>query len=145
MPATRSRTTSTRSADETGAGLLGTLLGVTAFLVVLLFAVHVVVNLYAASTVTAVAFDAAREVAGADGGADAEQAAEARARAVLGRAGEPEVLQLSWAYPSTDGDGAPDVVELRVRAESPSSLLPGMSMPVSSLDRTIRVRLERPR
>ena len=127
---TRSRTTSTRSA-ESGAGLLGTLLGVTAFLVLLLFAVHVVVNLYAASTVTAVAFDAAREVAGADG--------------VLGRAGDPDVLRLSWAYPSTDGDGAPDVVELRVRAESPSRFLPGVALPLSSVDRTIRVRLERPR
>jgi hypothetical protein len=74
--------------------------------------VHVAVNLYAASTVTAVAFDAAREVAGADGGR---------------------------------GDGQPDVVELRVRAESPSRFLPGVSLPLSSVDRTIRVRLERPR
>jgi hypothetical protein len=141
---TRSRTTSTRSA-ESGAGLLSTLLGVTAFLVLLLFGVHVVLNLYAASTVTAVAFDAAREVAGADGGASAQAAAEARARDVLGRAGEPDVLRLSWAYPSTDGDGAPDLVELRVRAESPSTFLPGVGLPLASVDRTIRVRLERPR
>jgi hypothetical protein len=123
--------------------LLSTLLGVTAFLVVLLFAVHVVVNLYAASTVTAVAFDAAREVAGADGGPAAERVAEAHARAVLGRAGEPDVLQLAWAYPSTDGDGAPDVVELHVRARSPSTFLPGVPLPLSSVDRTVRVRLER--
>ena len=141
---TRSRTTSTRSA-ESGAGLLGTLLGVTTFLVLLLFAVHVVVNLYAASTVTAVAFDAAREVAGADGGRGAERVAEARARRVLGRAGQPDVLQLAWAYPSTDGDGQPDLVELHVRAESPSRFLPGVALPLSSVDRTIRVRLERPR
>ena len=133
---TRSRTTSTRSADEAGAGLLGTL-------TLLLFAVHVVVNLYAASTVTAVAFDAAREVAGADGGPGVERAAEARARAVLGRAGSAERLHLAWAYPSTDGDGEPDVVELRVRAESPSTFLPGVSLPLASVERTIRVRLER--
>ena len=119
------------------------MLGVSAFLVLLLFAVHVVVNLYAASTVTAVAFDAAREVAGADGGRGAERAAEARARSVLGRAGEPEVLQLSWAYPSTDGDAEPDVVELRVRARSPSSFLPGVVLPLASVNRTVRVRLER--
>ncbi len=106
---------------------------------------HVVVNLYAASMVTAVAFDAAREVAGADGGPRAEQAAEARARAVLGQAGAPDALELSWAYPSTDGDGAPDVVELRVRAESPSRFVPGVALPLSSVDRTIRVRLERQR
>jgi len=105
----------------------------------------VVVNLYAASTVTAVAFDAAREVAGADGGPGAERAAESRARAVLGRAGEPGRLHLSWAYPSTDADALPDVVELRVQAESPSSFLPGLSLPLSSVDRTIRVRLERRR
>jgi hypothetical protein len=142
---TGSRTTSTRSADEAGAGLLGTLLGVTVFLTLLLFAVHVVMNLYAASTVTAVAFDAAREVAGADGGPAVEQAAEARARAVLGRAGSADRLRLAWAYPSTDGDGEPDVVELRVRAESPSTFLPGVSLPLASVDRTIRVRLERPR
>ena len=121
------------------------MLGVTAFLVLLLFAVHVVLNLYAASTVTAVAFDAAREVAGSEGGPAAEQAAEARARAVLGRAGAPDVLRLSWAYPSTDGDAQPDVVELRVEAESPGSFLPGVSLPLSSVDRTIRVRLERRR
>jgi hypothetical protein len=115
------------------------------FLVLLLFAVHLVVNLYAASAVTAVAFDAAREVAGADGGPRAQGAAESRARAVLGRAGAPDVLRLSWAYPSTDGDGAPDVVELRVHAESPSSFLRGVSLPLASVDRTIRVRLERRR
>jgi hypothetical protein len=142
---TGSRTTSTRSADEEGAGLLGTLLGVTVFLTLLLFAVHVVLNLYATSTVTAVAFDAAREVAGADGGPEVERAAEARARAVLGRAGSVERLRLAWAYPSTDGDGEPDVVELRVRAESPSTFLPGVSLPLASVDRIIRVRLERPR
>ena len=92
---------------------------------------------------TAVAFDAAREVAGADGGPRAEQAAEHRAGAVLGPAGAPEVLRLSWAYPSTDGDAEPDVVELRVQADSPSSFLPGVPLPLSSVDRTIRVRLER--
>jgi hypothetical protein len=111
----------------------------------LLFGVHVVVNLYAASTVTAVAFDAAREVAGADAGPAAQSAAEARARDVLGRAGQPDVLRLSWAYPSTDGDGEPDLVELRVRARSPSTFLPGVEPPLASVDRTIRVRLERPR
>jgi len=104
-----------------------------------------VVNLYAASTVTAVAFDAAREVAGADGGPAAQRAAEAHARAALGRAGSPDVLQLGWAYPSTDGDGAPDVVELRVRADSPSRFLPGVPLPFSVVERTVRVRLERPR
>jgi hypothetical protein len=102
-----------------------------------------VVNLYAASTVTAVAFDAAREVAGSDGGPAAQAAAEARARSVLGEAGEPGALEFEWRYPSTDGDGEPDVVELRLRADSPSRFLPGVSLPLSSVERTVRVRLER--
>jgi hypothetical protein len=107
--------------------------------------VHVVVNLYAASTVTAVAFDAAREVAGADGGPRAQRAAEARARAMLGRAGGTDALRFEWGYPSTDGDADPDVVELRVRARSPSRFVRGVRLPFSTFERTVRVRLERTR
>ena len=55
----------------------------TVFLTLLLFAVHLVLNLYATSVVTAVAFDAARVVAGSEGGRAAEVVAEREARAVL--------------------------------------------------------------
>ncbi|HEX2272487.1 MAG TPA: hypothetical protein VHG90_01265 [Acidimicrobiales bacterium] len=104
----------------------------------MLFAVQVLYNLYAASVVTSVAFDAARRVAAADGGAGpvglAE--AEAEARQALGRYGER--VSFEWAV---DGD----VVALRVRAENPSFLLPAQAGPVAfgDIDRTVRVRVER--
>ena len=71
--------------DERGGGLVQLWAGFFVFLAMLLFAVQVLFNLYAASVVTAVSYDAARRVAGSDGGpshmADAEeQAFEARYR-----------------------------------------------------------------
>jgi hypothetical protein len=129
VPGTRSRTTSTRSADETGSGLLGTLVGVTVFLVLLLFAVQLAVNLYATSAVTTGAYDAARKVAGAEGVTPAE--AEAAARDLLD---EPE-LTFTW---DTSRD---DVVVLRLEARRPS-LLPNVPMPFQVIDRTVTVRRE---
>jgi hypothetical protein len=58
-------------AAETGTGLLSAVVGVGAFLTLMLFAVHLVLNLYATSVLSAVAFDAARVVSGSDGGAAA--------------------------------------------------------------------------
>src|SRR5687768_13185417 len=91
------RPRSARSAAERGAGLIGTLAGVTVFLALLLFAVQLLFNLYAASAVTAAAYDAARVVAGSDGG-DLGRA-EAHARQVLGRYADR--VTFSW---SLDGD-----------------------------------------
>jgi hypothetical protein len=133
-----SRTTSrtsgsgSRADGEAGVGLVGSLAGVTAFLVLLLFAVHLVLNLYATSVVTAAAFDAARVVAGADGD---EAAAERQARELLdGYA--PDELSFEWRT-------GPDVVELRVVARHPTSLLPAGIVPFQEVDRTVRVRVER--
>jgi hypothetical protein len=89
--------------------------------------------------VTAAAFDAARVVAGADG---SEATAERQARELLDGYG-PEDLVFEWSYPSTDGDAEPDLVELRVVARHPTSLLPRMVVPYQEIDRTVRVRLER--
>lgn len=100
-------------------------------------------NLYATSTLTAIAFDAAREVAGSGGGPAAEAAAEARARSLLGGIGRPGSLRFDWRYPSTDGDTEPDEVELRVRARAPTRLVRGVDLPFSTVERTVRVRLER--
>ena len=50
---------------ERGAGLVGTVAGITVILVLLLFATQVLVDLYARSAVTAAAYDAARQVAAA--------------------------------------------------------------------------------
>ena len=128
---------------ENGTGLIGSLVGVTVFLTLLLFAVHLVLNLYATTVVTAVAFDAARVVAGSDGGREAEVAAKRQARAVLGRYEDEGDLDFGWRYVSTDGDGVPDVVELRVVAVHPTALLAHRRVPFQRVDRTVRVRLER--
>jgi hypothetical protein len=116
---------------------------VTVFLTLLLLAVHIVLNLYATSVVTAVAFDAARVVAGSDGGRAAEEVAEGQARAALGRYEEDGDLDFAWRYVSTDGDGVPDVVELRVVAVHPTALLAHLHVPFQRVDRVVRVRLER--
>ena len=112
---------------ERGTGLIGTVVGVLVFLSFLLFATQLVLSLYATSVVTAVAYDAAKTVAGADAGAsdDARREATVVARRALGRLGEQ--VELRW---STDGD---DVV-LRVRAPRASLL--------GDVERTVRVRVE---
>lgn len=110
-----------------GSGLLGTVVGGLVFLSFLFFAVQVVLGLYATSVVTAVAYDAAKTVAGADAGAsdEARRSATAAARRALGGLGHD--VELLW---SREGD---DVV-LRVRAPRPSVL--------GDVVRTVRVRVE---
>jgi hypothetical protein len=138
MPARRSRTTSTRSVervgDEAGTGLLGSIVGVTVFLVLLLFAVQLAMNLYATSVVTSVTFDAARKVAGSQHGSIAQ--AEADARTLLGGF-DDRSLRFTWG-------GNADVVTLHVLARRPTPLLPNVPFPFATVDRTVRVRRERP-
>ena len=135
-----------------------TFFGFVVVLVIVVFATQVVFDLYARSAVTSAAVGAARTVAGfassqrygttLTGGLDPSEheaiaAAEARARADLGRYGD--VTSFTWRFlPST---GVPQQVELRVRFNlSGSSLdlarplaLPGLN----AFDRTVRVRIER--
>ncbi len=124
--------------DERGGGPLSVWFGFVVFLALLLFAVQVLYNLYATSVVTSVAFDAARRVAAAEGGAGGvgPAEAEAEARQALGRYGER--VTFDWAVDA-------DVVVLRVRSTNPSFLLPAQAGPVafSDVDRTVRVRVER--
>lgn len=131
--------------DEEGSGLIGSITGVTVFLVLLFLAVHLVLNLYATSTVTAVGFDAARLVAGRGGGPDAEAYAEGQARHMLDRYASAGSLRFIWSYPDTDGDPEPDRVELRVIADHPTNLLAVVPMPYQHVDRTLAVRMERVR
>jgi hypothetical protein len=139
-----SKTTSNRSSSsEAGTGLIGSIVGVTVFLVLLLFAVHLVLNLYGASVVTAAAFDAARLRAGGAGVAASEAEAERQALELLGGYADDGRLQLSWSYPDTDGDGESDVVMLRIVASHPTDLLAGVRFPFQDIDRTISVRMER--
>ena len=123
--------------SERGSGPISTWIGFAAFLGILLFTIQSLLNLYATSVVTSVAYDAAREVAGADGGSGAVAQAEARARGLLGRFGQ----QVSFDWSATDGE---DVV-LRVRGPVPRVLLPVQRGPVAfgEIDRTVRVRVER--
>jgi hypothetical protein len=120
---------------EAGAGLIGTIAGVTVFLAFLLFAVQLLFNLYAASAVTTAAYDAARVVAGSEGGGSTATA-ETRARQVLGRYADRVTFE--WAVDADD-------VALRVRATNPSFLLPALGglLGFDEIDRTVRVRVER--
>ncbi|CAN5171976.1 hypothetical protein BH24ACT1_BH24ACT1_10700 [soil metagenome] len=144
MPVSGFKTTSNRSSNgEAGTGLIGSIVGVTVFLVLLLFAVHLVLNLYGTSVVTAAAFDAARLRAGGVGEAVSETEAERHVLDLLEGYGERGLLELSWSYPDTDGDGEVDVVALRVMATHPTDLLAGIRFPFQQIDRTISVRMER--
>lgn len=123
--------------SERGSGPISTWIGFVLFIGLLLFAVQSLLNLYATSVVTSVAYDAAREVAGADGGTDAVARAELRAREMLGRFGEE--VTFDWS-----GSDDEDIV-LRVRGSVPKVLLPVQRGPVAfgEIDRTVRLRVER--
>jgi hypothetical protein len=83
--------------------------------------------------VTAVAFDAARLAAGAEGD---ETAAAAHAERLLAGYAERGALQLHWASDA-------DHVRLRVVARHPTAdLLPLVDLPFDVTDRTIVVRRE---
>ena len=117
---------------ERGAGMVGAVVGVTAFLVLLLFATQLVLNLYATSVLTAAAFDGARIVAGGDGGPEAEADAEAHVRELIG---DRDELDLSWTY------GA-DSVALTVETSHPTTLLGSFPIPFQHVSRTVEVRRE---
>lgn len=123
--------------DERGSGPISTWIGFVVFLGMLLFTVQALLNLYATSVLTSVAYDAARQVAGADGRAGAQQNAEAWARQMLGRFGED--VTFDWSASSDE-----DVV-LRVRGEVPHVVMAdfGGALPFGSIDRTVRLRVER--
>jgi hypothetical protein len=122
--------------DEQGGGPISMWIGFSVFLVMLLFAVQVLFNLYAASVVTAVSYDAARRVAGSNGGVSYIGQAEADARQALGRYSDR--VTFDWSATSADE------VVLRVQSQNPSVLLPLHKGPAAldHLDRTIRVRVE---
>lgn len=117
---------------ERGAGAVSAVVGVTAFLALLLFATQLVLNLYATSVVTAAAFDGARIVAGGDGGPEAEVDAEAHVRQLIG---DRDDLTLTWSYRD-------DVVALTVETSHPTTLLGRMPIPFQHVSRTVQVRRE---
>ncbi|HEX2699403.1 MAG TPA: hypothetical protein VHM89_04265 [Acidimicrobiales bacterium] len=124
---------------QDGSGALSTILGAGVFLALLLFAVQVLVGLYATSVVNAATYDAAKAVAGSDGGPAAQLDAEANAKAQLGGYGER--VSFDWAG-TTD-----DVVRLQARVPRPTFLPPALTGPAGLGDivRTVTVRTERVR
>ena len=123
--------------DDRGTGLVGTLGGVAMFGVLLMVAVNLLAHLHATSTVTAVAFDAARTVAHAPAGDGARIAAVATARGLLGEAGGDTTFD--WSGSNRD------VVRLRVDAPGPH-VLPRPLLRRLRLDRvrkSVIVRAER--
>ncbi|MGZ4706390.1 MAG: hypothetical protein ACXWCM_16120 [Acidimicrobiales bacterium] len=132
-----------RRGRERGAGLIGTIAGVLVFLAFLLFAVQLLIDLYATSAATSAAFDGARLVAGSrtdhatpDSVARAQAEAERRMRDELGELGD----RVTFDWTGSDGD----VVAVRVQGPAPRFLLPGLGGPLGfdTIDRTARVRVE---
>ena len=125
--------------QDAGAGLISTAAGVVVFLMFVLFAVQLLFGLYASSTVTAVANDAATRAAAAD--SPSLPVIEADARANLGRIGDD--ARFTWTSDDENGDGHDDTVVLTVVVEPPrfvpSSLAPGG---FGEVRRTVRVRIE---
>jgi len=121
---------------EVGTALVGTLVGATIFVVLLLFSAQVLLRLYATSALSAAAYDAARQVAQSPSApAAAESGAQAAALRQLGGFGR--ATHFSWL----EADGRQ--VVLTVSALSPG-LLP---LPSSwrTITRTVVVRVERVR
>lgn len=145
MPACTTTPRKPRWNDEDGTGLIGSAAGVAAFVLFLLFAVQLIVNLYATSTVTAAGYDAARSVASANvdhsdalSVAVAQQDAERHLRDLLGAMGQS--AKLLW---SSDGNQ----IRLHLVVDSPG-ILPSSVRDTTRLrhiDRTFIVRIEEPR
>lgn len=124
------------SRGEAGSGLVSSWIGFVVFLMVLLFGVQVLFNLYATSAVSAVAYDAATLAARGGGGSAARSAAEDHARQLLG--GYAGRASFDWS--ASDGDH----VALRVQVSNPS-IVPavlGDGLGFAQIDRTVQVRVE---
>jgi hypothetical protein len=113
--------------------MVGTLVGFTVFLLLLLLAAQVLVRLYATSALTSAAERAAQEVAQAPVPAAAVPAAQAAARSELGSFA---ARHATFTWKEVDAQQ----VVLEVRADSPGFLpWPGSG----AIDRTVTVRTER--
>lgn len=128
---------------ERGSGLLSTVFGVMVLMALLGLATNVALGLWERTTIDAVAYDAAREVATAPNGSDVAQAraqAIARAREILGKRSDDVQLEF------VDDPAASHEVVLHVRSPG-VSLLPRMIATgpvVAGLDRRITVWREAP-
>jgi hypothetical protein len=135
------RSTAVAPDGERGQSLITSVAAIAVFLGFLMFAVHICVNLYADTTVTANAYDAARRVArssAAEGRAAAADEAEADLKENLGRYAS-RIETIEW----TLGE---DVIELHIVVDNPSFLIfSDADLGVGEIDKTVRVRVERVR
>lgn len=127
---------------ERGVGAISTAAGVLVFLLFLVGSVQLLFSLYASSTVTAVANDAAQRAAANE--PPPLSVIESDARASLGAIGDNATFV--WQVEDTDGDGTDDTVVLRVTAAPPRFVPPsiGQGLGFGLIDRTVRVRVEEP-
>lgn len=124
-----------RRHTQEGTGIIGTLFGFLFFMLFLLFAVQVLVHLYAASMLTSAAFDAAQQVATSPGDQAAQvPVATAEARQLLGRFGTGQTT-FTWEEVNANQ------VVLQVTAESPGFL--PLPPAFRRIQRTVTVRTER--
>lgn len=132
----------TPTAAESGAGLIGTSLGVLFFLGFLLVAAQLGVSAYASTVLGTAAYDGGRVVAGAAGddgvldGAElaaAERRATARVADLIGPAATFEVIRV---------DSVASTVEVRVTAPRPRLLPGGGTIGSEQVSRRAVLRLE---
>ena len=138
-----------RRTGDRGNGALSTVFGVMVFLTLLLFASHLLLNLWILSSVDSVAQDAATDVATSGVGDAALTAVEhdalGRARVALGRYADRVQLEFEPAPPSLSSTGAGSI-SIPLRAPE-LTLLPGAIAAVlgdHGLDRHITVSRELP-
>ncbi len=128
---------------ERGSGLIGMMFGLTVFLLLLIFAVQVLFNLYANTALTSAAHEATRQVAGFDSADDrcaAVDDAETAFWERLGNYADSGTATLTWTC------NRDDVVRLTVEARHPT-ILPAVIGDLSGLgrfNRTIEMHAEAP-
>lgn len=118
--------------DE-GASAITTVFGVVIFLGFLMLATQVLMHLYASSTVSSAAFDAARR-ASAEGGVGCGDA-EARASQLLGDYGERAAVACS---------ASDEYTSVTITAPTPARLIDafGVTLGTDTIQHTARVRTE---
>lgn len=114
--------------EEAGTGIISAVFGVAIFLVFVLFASQILLNLYTRSVVTSAATRGAEVVAAANGGPSAEPLADATVERLLGQ--DASRATLTWQVTSTE-------VALTVRLTTPTLLPVAFSGPLG-LDRITR-------
>lgn len=134
-----------RSDDDRGTGLIGSLAGITVVILFMALSAQVLLGLYATATVKATLADAASRAANQRVGQPDLDALARQAEASLGEMGERTTVTLTLA--DDDGDGQPDVVIGRAISTPPHLVPRSLGNPVGldQIDVSVHVRIERVR